>query len=155
MAGQVDARLAELGITLPDLGAPGGNYVPYKIVGNLLFVSGQVPMADGKITGIGKCGKEYTAEEGATYARLCGLRLLTVAKEACGGDLDRIVQVVKLLGMVNSDPSFGEQPKVVNGCSDLLIEVLGEKGRHARSAVGMAGLPFDVAVEIEAIFEIA
>ena len=149
----IETRLAELGITLPDAPAPAANYVPYVITGKQLFVSGQVSAGpDGFITG--KLGAGLSAEDGAAAARRCGLSLIAQAKAALG-DLDRVARVVKLVGFVNSTPDFGDQPKVVNGCSDLMVEVFGDAGRHARSAVSAASLPFGVAVEIEAIFEIA
>jgi enamine deaminase RidA (YjgF/YER057c/UK114 family) len=150
---RIEARLTELGITLPAAPAPAANYVPYVITGKQLFVSGQVSAGpDGFITG--KLGAGLSAEDGAAAARRCGLSLIAQAKAALG-DLDRVARVVKLVGFVNSTPDFGDQPKVVNGCSDLMVEVFGDAGRHARSAVSAASLPFGVAVEIEAIFEIA
>ncbi|WP_420342557.1 RidA family protein [Paenirhodobacter sp.] len=150
---RIEARLTELGITLPAAPAPAANYVPYVITGKQLFVSGQVSAGpDGFITG--KLGAGLSAEDGAAAARRCGLSLIAQAKAALG-DLDRVARVVKLVGFVNSTPDFGDQPKVVNGCSDLMVEVFGNAGRHARSAVSAASLPFGVAVEIEAIFEIA
>ncbi len=153
MSGTVEERLAELGITLPDAPAPAANYVPFVRSGNLLHVSGQVPIRDGAFV-TGKLGDTMEAEEGAGVARLCALSLLAQVKRACDGDLERLVRVVKLVGFVNSAPDFGDQPKVINGASDLMVEVLGEKGRHARSAVGAGALPFGVAVEVEGVFEI-
>mgnify|MGYP006272574813 FL=1 len=153
MPGAIDARLAELGVTLPDAPAPAANYVPWVRSGALVFVSGQVSMdADGFVTGL--LGDDMDVEGGAAAAKLCGMSLLAQLKAACEGDLDRVTRVVKLTGFVNSAPGFTDQPKVVNGCSDFLVAVFGERGRHARSAVG-AALPFGVAVEIEGIFEIA
>ena len=150
---QIDARLAELGIELPAAPAPAANYVPFVQSGAQLFVSGQISSnADGLI--LGKLGAGMTTEEGAAAARRCGLSLIAQAKAALG-DLDRVKRVVKLVGFVNSTAEFTEQPKVINGCSDLMVEVFGEAGRHARSAVSAASLPLGVAVEIEAIFEIA
>ena len=154
MAGSVEERLADLGITLPEAPAPAANYVPFVQTGNLVHVSGQVSMKDGAFV-TGKLGETMEAEEGAAAARLCALALLAQAKAACGGDLEKVVRVVKLVGFVNSTPEFGEQPKVINGASDLMVEILGDKGRHARSAVSAASLPFGVAVEIEGIFEVA
>lgn len=149
-----ETRLAELGVTLPDAAAPAANYVPYVQVGDLLFVSGQISMtADGFITG--KLGADMDTAAGAAAAKTCGIGLLSQVKAACGGDLDRLKRVVKLTGFVNSTLEFGEQPAVVNGCSDFLVEALGEAGRHSRSAVSAASLPFGVAVEIEGIFQIA
>ena len=150
----IEARLAELGVTLPDAPAPAANYVPWIQTGNLLFISGQVAAnADGVITG--KLGENMTVEEGAEAAKSCAISLLAQLKAGCGGDIERLVRLVKLVGFVNSTPDFGDQPKVINGCSDFMVEALGDKGRHARSAVSAASLPFGVAVEIEAIFEIA
>jgi len=149
----IEARLAELGVTLPDAPAPAANYVPWVKVGNLLHVSGQISAnADGMITG--KLGNDMDAEAGAAAAKACAISLLAQLKAGCGGDIDRLVRVVKLVGFVNSTPDFGDQPKVINGASDFLAEALGDKGRHARSAVSAASLPFGVAVEIEAIFQI-
>lgn len=150
----IDARLAELGITLPDAPAPVANYVPYVQTGNLLFVSGQVSAdANGPIKG--KLGADMGVEAGAEAARRCAISLLAQAKKACGGDLSRIRRVVKLTGFVNSTPDFTDQPKVVNGASDLMVAVLGEAGRHARAAVSAPALPLGVAVEVDAVFEIA
>ena len=150
----IEARLAELGVTLPDAPAPAANYVPWVLSGNQLFVSGQISAnAHGFITG--KLGDTMTAEDGAIAAKFCAISLLAQLKAGCGGDIDRLVRVVKLVGFVNSTANFGDQPKVINGASDFMVEALGDKGRHARSAVSAASLPFGVAVEIEAIFEIA
>lgn len=154
MSGEIEARLAELGVTLPEASAPAANYVAYVVAGGLLHVSGQVSARDGNLI-TGKLGEDLAVEQGAEAARCCALTLLAQVREACGGDLDRLKRVVKLTGFVNSGPDFTEQPKVVNGASDLLVEVLGDKGQHARSAVGVANLPFGVAVEIEGLFEIA
>lgn len=153
MSGIFESRLADLGVTLPEAPAPAANYVPYVISGDLVFVSGQVSMADGALL-IGKLGADMETEAGAAAARSCAIGLLAQVKAACGGDLDRLVRVVKLTGFVNSTAEFGDQPKVVNGASDFLVEALGDAGRHARSAVSAASLPFGVAVEIEGIFEI-
>lgn len=150
----IESRLADLGVTLPDAPAPAANYVPFVQTGNLLFVSGQISAnADGFITG--KLGDDLTAEDGAIAAKACAISLLAQLKAGCGGDIERLVRVVKLVGFVNSTPEFGEQPKVINGASDFMVEALGDKGRHSRSAVSAASLPFGVAVEIEAIFEIS
>jgi len=150
----IEARLAELGLTLPDTPAPQANYVPFVTVGDLVHVSGQVPIRDGAFV-TGKLGADTDTATGAEIARLCALSLLAQAKAACGGDLTRLRRVVKLVGFVNSTADFTEQPKVVNGASDLMVEVLGDAGRHARSAVSAASLPFGVAVEVEGIFQIA
>lgn len=153
MAGRIEARLAELGIDLPEPAAPAANYVPYVLDNGLLYVSGQLPAtAAGRVTG--RLGDGLDVAAGAAAARICGLNLLGQARAACGGDLDRIERLVKLTGFVNSTPDFGDQPQVVNGASDLMAEVLGDAGKHARSAVGVAALPFGVAVEIEAIFRL-
>ena len=148
-----DARITQLGITLPDAPAPAANYVPYVQSGKLLFVSGQIAAGpEGLIRG--RLGEDMDATAGAAAARACGLALIAQARAALGS-LDRITRVVKLTGFVNSTPDFTDQPEVVNGCSDLMVEVFGEAGRHARAAVSAAALPRGVAVEIEAIFEIA
>lgn len=150
----IETRLAELGVTLPDAPAPAANYVPWVRSGNQLFVSGQISAnADGFITG--KLGDNMDAEAGAAAAKACAISLLAQLKAGCDGDIDRLVRVVKLVGFVNSTADFHDQPKVINGASDFMVEALGDKGRHARSAVSAASLPFGVAVEIEAIFEIA
>lgn len=154
MSNAIETRLQELGLTLPDAPAPAANYVPYVITGNTVYVSGQISAnADGFI--IGKVGADLTTEEGAEAAKACALSLLAQVRAACDGDLTRLKRVVKLTGFVNSNGDFQEQPKVVNGASDLMVEVLGDAGRHSRSAVSAAALPFNVAVEIEGIFEIA
>ncbi|GAA0297909.1 RidA family protein [Rhodovulum strictum] len=153
MSGKFEARLAELGVTLPEAPAPAANYVPYVVSGDLVFVSGQISMADGAFI-TGKLGADMDVAAGAAAARTCAIGLLAQLKAACGGDLDRLVRVVKLTGFVNSTAEFGDQPKVINGASDFLVEALGEAGRHSRSAVSAASLPFGVAVEIEGIFQI-
>lgn len=148
----IDSKLAELGITLPDAPAPAANYVPYVRSGNLLFVSGQISSGPGGLIR-GRLGADMAAEAGAEAARACGLALLAQARAALGS-LDKVSRVVKLTGFVNSTPEFTDQPEVINGCSDLMVEVFGDKGRHARAAVSAAALPRGVAVEIEAIFEV-
>ena len=153
MSGTFEARLADLGVTLPDAPAPAANYVPHVTVGDTVYVSGQVSMAGGALI-TGKLGADMAVEAGAEAARACAISLLAQVRAACGGDLDRLVRVVKLTGFVNSTPEFGDQPKVINGASDFLVAALGEAGRHARSAVSAASLPFGVAVEIEGIFQI-
>ena len=148
-----EQKLAQLGITLAPPAAPGGNYVPYVIAGNLLYLSGKGhPIRDASVRPVPKVGREITVEQGYADARTVGIGLIGVMKDALG-DLSRVKRVVKLLGMVNGAPDFTEQPKVVNGCSDLLVEVFGDKGRHARSAVGVGSLPRGFSVEIEAIVE--
>ena len=149
----IESKLAELGVTLPDAPAPAANYVPYVIAGDMVYVSGQVAAdADGMLKG--KLGDDMDVEAGAAAARSCAINLLAQLKNACGGDIDRLVRVVKLVGFVNSTADFGDQPKVINGASDFMVAALGDKGRHARSAVSAASLPFGVAVEIEGIFQI-
>lgn len=148
----IEARLAELGITLPEAMAPVANYVPWVRSGNLIFVSGQISTANGKPL-TGKLGDTMDVTAGAEAARSCGLALIAQVKAATGS-LDKVVRVVKLVAFVNSTPDFGDQPEVVNGCSDLMVEVFGDKGRHARAAVSAPSLPRGVAVEVDAIFEV-
>ncbi|MCH9019514.1 MAG: RidA family protein [Proteobacteria bacterium] len=155
MAGAIDARLSQLGIELPEAAAPVANYVAYAASGNQVYVSGQVTAWNGEFRFIGRLGQEFGVDEGYQAARLCALNLIAQVKAACGGDLDRVVRCVKLGGFVNSTPDFTDQPKVINGASDLMVEVFGDKGRHARFAVGAATLPLGVAVEVDAVFEIA
>ena len=155
MPSSIDARLAELGITLPEVAAPAANYVPWVSTGGLVYVSGQVSRDEAGAVIKGKLGDGTDAAAGAAAARTCGLGLIAVLKTACDGDLGRVKRVVKLTGFVNSAPDFIDQPKVVNGCSDLMVEVFGDRGRHARSAIGVAGLPLGCAVEVEGVFEIA
>ncbi len=152
--GQVDTRLQELGIVLPTPPAPVASYVPFVIVGNLVHVSGQVSVdASGGIKG--KLGDAIEVEQGQAAARLCGLNLLAQVKAACGGDLDRVKRVVKLNGFVNVTADFDPIPQVLNGCSDLMVQVFGDAGRHARAAVGMANLPLNFAVEVDGLFELS
>lgn len=154
MAGQIEARLAELGVTLPDAPAPAANYVPFVQIGDMLHVSGQISNGpDGLI--LGKLGADMDVEAGAAAAKTCAVSLLAQVKAACGGDMDRLVRVVKLVGFVNSTADFIDQPKVINGASDFLVEALGDAGRHARSAVSAASLPLGVAVEIEGVFQVS
>jgi enamine deaminase RidA (YjgF/YER057c/UK114 family) len=153
MTSILESRLADLGVILPNAPAPAANYVPFVQSGDLVFVSGQISNGpDGFITG--KLGADMDVAAGAAAAKTCAISLLAQLKAACGGDLDRLVRVVKLTGFVNSTPDFTDQPKVINGASDFLVEALGDMGRHSRSAVSAASLPLGVAVEIEAIFEI-
>ena len=149
-----EARLKQLGIEVPQVPTPMANYVRAVRVGNLLFLSGHGPQRDGRMASVGKVGRDLSVEEGAQAARLVGLNLLSSTREALGS-LDRVKRIVKVLGMVNSADGFGDQPKVINGFSDLMVEVFGDAGRHARSAVGMAELPFGISVEIEMIVEVA
>lgn len=148
------SKLTELGLTLPAAAAPAANYVPTVLSGNLLFVSGQLPLADGKLLYTGKLGEAVTLEQGQEAARQCALNILAQANRALDGDWSRFVRLVKLTSFVSSTPDFAQQHLVTNGASDLLATVLGEPGRHSRSAVGVAMLPLDAPVEIEAIIEI-
>ncbi len=153
MSSAIDAKLKELGLSLPDAPAPAANYVPWVRVGDIVHVSGQISQGpDGRITG--KLGAGMSVEDGALAARACALSLLAQVRAACDGDLSRLKRVVKLTGFVNSTPDFTDQPKVINGASDTLVAILGDAGRHARSAVSAASLPFGVAVEIEGIFQV-
>lgn len=150
----VDKRLAELGIEVPIPVAPVANYIPFVISGNLVSISGQIPMKDGKLAFEGKVGAEVSPEEAREAARICALNLISQMKAACGGDLDRVVRVVKLGGFVNCVDGFGGQPQVINAASDLMVDVFGDKGKHSRSAVGTNALPLNVPVEIDALVEI-
>ncbi|MDP6342829.1 MAG: RidA family protein [Alphaproteobacteria bacterium] len=154
MSGEVEARLRAAGIELPDAPAPAANYVPYVISGNQVFVSGQVPWAGGERGHIGRLGEDLSVEQGQAAAKVVALNIIAQVNAACGGDLDRVARCVKLGGFVNCTPDFKEHPQVINGASDLMVEVFGEAGRHARFAVGAAALPFNVAVEIDAVFEL-
>ncbi len=153
MTNDIEAKLAELGVSLPQAPAPAANYVPFVKVGNIVYVSGQVAMVDGQFT-TGKLGADMSVEDGAAAARTCAIGLLAQVKAACDGDLGKLVRVIKLTGFVNSTAEFGDQPAVINGASNFLVEVLGDIGRHSRSAVSAASLPFGVAVEIEGIFQV-
>lgn len=154
MVSEIDSRLAKLGITLPTPGAPQASYVPTVRTGNLVFVSGQVPMTPEGVKFVGKLGREFSIEEGQQAARICAINILANLKVALG-DLGKVTRIVKLVGFVNAVPDFTDAHKVINGASDLLIEVLGDKGRHARSAIGMGTLPLGVAVEVEVVAEVA
>ncbi|MCL4141541.1 UNVERIFIED_CONTAM: hypothetical protein GTU68_038462 [Idotea baltica] len=146
-------KLAELGVTLPDAPAPAANYVPFVQIGDIVYVSGQISNdANGLI--VGKLGDTMELDAGAAAARACAINLLAQVRAACAGDIDRLVRVIKLTAFVNSTADFTDQPKVVNGASDFLVEVLGDAGRHSRSAVSAASLPLGVAVEIEGIFQV-
>lgn len=155
MSDQIATRLSEMGITLPEAAAPAANYVPYVISGNLLTISGQLPLEGGKVAVSGHLGKNVDVATGQRAAELCAINILAQAKAALGGDLGRIRRVIKLNGFVASTPDFIEQHLVINGASNLIAKVLGEPGKHARAAVGMAALPLGAAVEIDAIMEIA
>ncbi|CUK07634.1 putative endoribonuclease L-PSP [Ruegeria denitrificans] len=148
----IAAKLESLGVNLPDAPAPAANYVPFVRVGNIVYVSGQISKDDDLITG--KLGDDMEIEAGAAAAKVCAINLLAQVKAACGGDIDKLVKVIKLTGFVNSTADFTAQPQVINGASDFLVEALGEAGRHSRSAVSAAALPLGVAVEIEGIFEV-
>jgi enamine deaminase RidA (YjgF/YER057c/UK114 family) len=154
MSDTIDGRLAALGISLPEAAAPAANYVPYVISGNLLFLSGQLPIEGGKVAVIGLVGGDVALPDAQRAAELCAINILAQAKAALSGDLSRISRVVKLNGFVASAPGFVEQHLVINGASNLIANVLGEAGKHARAAVGMASLPLNAAVEIDAILEI-
>jgi len=155
MAGTVEKKLAALGITLPTPAAPIANYVPFVRSGNTLIVSGQICFGpDGKLVAKGQLGGPVSIEDGQKAARACAINLLAQVKAALG-DLDKVVRVVRLGGFINSAAGFGEGPKVMNGASDLMVEALGDKGRHARSTVGVAALPADAAVEVEGQFEVS
>jgi enamine deaminase RidA (YjgF/YER057c/UK114 family) len=152
--GLIDKRLAELGIVLPKPAQPVATYVPWVRTGNLVYISGQGAMKDGKLQYTGRVGDTVSIEDAVASARLTAINVITHLRDACGGDLDRVKRIVKLLGLVNCTPTFGDHPKVINGASDLMVEVFGDKGRHARSAVGAPSLPFGLSVEVEAIAEI-
>jgi enamine deaminase RidA (YjgF/YER057c/UK114 family) len=153
--GLIDTKLAEFGIVLPTPMKPVANYVPWVKTGNLVFISGQGAVVDGKIQYQGKLGDTVSIEDGIASARLTGINILAQLREACGGDLDRVTRIVKLVGFVSAAPDFVDHPKIINGASDLMAEVFGDKGRHARSAVGVPSLPLNFSVEIDAIVEIA
>ncbi|MDP6271873.1 MAG: RidA family protein [Alphaproteobacteria bacterium] len=154
MAGRIEARLAELGHELPQPMAPAGTYVGWTRVGNIVHIAGQGPVRGTVIPLQGKVGQGVSLEEGREAAALTAFNLLAQAREACEGDLDRIVRWLKLFGLVNCGPDFGEHPEVINGASDLLVEVFGEAGRHARSAIGASDLPMGIPVEIDAVIEV-
>jgi len=155
MSDVIESRLTEMGITLPVAAAPAANYLPYVIAGDLLFLSGQLPIEDGKVAVTGLVGRDVDLASAQRAAELCAINILAQAKAALGGNLGRIVRVVKLNGFVASVPEFTEQHLVINGASNLIATVLGEAGKHARAAVGMAALPLNAAVEIDAVIEIA
>ena len=155
MTGRISQKLQELGITLPTPAVPQGAYIPWVVTGSLLFISGQITMGPNGLEYVGTVGQNISLDEGKRAARLCGLNLLAQAAAALHGDLDRVKRVVKLTGFVNAAPGFTQHPEVVNGASDLMAEIFGEAGRHARAAVGVSSLPRNVAVEVEAVFEIA
>ena len=150
----IEARLETLGVTLPTPPMPVASYVPYTISGNLVFLSGQIPIADGALKYVGKLGVDIPLEAGQAAAQLCAINLLAQLKNACDGDLDRVVRCLKVGVFVNAAPEYGQHPEVANGASDLIAAVFGDAGKHARAAVGVGSLPRGVAVEVDAIFEI-
>lgn len=154
MKTNVAQKPTTMNLELPPSVMPAANYIPYTITGNLVFISGQLPMKDGKPQDIGKVGKDFTIEQAQQTARLCGINILSHLKAACGGDLGRVKRCVRLGVFVASAPGFTDQPKVANGVSDMMVEIFGEAGKHARFAVGVAELPFGVAVEVDGTFEI-
>lgn len=153
MSDKYETRLSELGIALPEAPAPAANYVPYVIVGNLIFVSGQISMDENGLI-CGKLGHNFSIEQGQAAAKTCAINLIAQLKSACDGDLGRLVRVVKLGGFVNSTLDFTQHPEVINGASDVIADVFGDAGKHARAAVGCSSLPRGVAVEVEGIFQI-
>lgn len=154
MTGLIDARLDALSIALPQAAAPVANYVPWAQSGNLVVVSGQLPLKDGAVTTTGLLGRDVTVEAGQAAARQCAINLIAQVKAACDGDLDRVLRVVRLGGFVAATADFADHPKVINGASDLMVEVFGDCGRHARAAVGCVSLPMGACVEVEGLFEI-
>lgn len=154
MAGTVEQRLMDMGVEIPKPAAPAANYVPYVTSGNLVFVSGQVTMLDGELKYVGTVGDDLSLEDGYQAARVCAINLIAQIREACGGDLERVKQVIKLGGFVNCTADFTDQPKVINGASDLIAEAFGAAGKHARFAVGAPSLPLGVGVEVDGVFEI-
>lgn len=153
MTNPIDQKLNELGIDLPEAAAPAAAYLPYKIAGNLIYISGQLPFDNGNLAATGHLGDDVSLESGQKAAECCAINILSQAKAALDGDLTRISQIVKISGFVASTPDFVSQHLVINGASELLVKILGDKGQHARAAVGMAALPLNAAVEIEAIIE--
>ena len=154
MPASAETNLKSLGITLPDAPMPAANYVPYVMSGDLVYVSGQLPLVDGKLTLTGHVGKEVTTEQASDLARICAINLIAQLKAACGGDLGRVEQVVKLGGFVSCTNDFTDHPEVINGASNLMVEVFGDAGRHARFAVGANTLPRGTCVEVEGLFRI-
>ena len=151
----IQNRLNKLGIILPEPVQPVANYVGYVQVGNLVYISGQVPILDGKVQFIGKVGADFNIEEGMKSSRLCGLNVLSQLKAACNGNLDKVKKCVQLSGFVHATSDFKDHPKVINGCSDLMVEVFDDAGQHSRAAVGVSSLPLGVATEVSAIFELS
>jgi enamine deaminase RidA (YjgF/YER057c/UK114 family) len=155
MTGRIEAKLKDLGIALPVPPAPVASYVPYVTSGNLVFVSGQIPATPDGLKYVGIVGQDLSLDDGKAAAKLCAVNLLAQIKAACGGDLDRVTRCVKLSVFVNAVPGYAQHPEIANGASDLMVEVFGDAGKHARAAMGAGSLPRNVAVEIEAVFEIA
>lgn len=149
-----EKKINEMGITLPSPATPVANYVGFVKANNIVFISGQLPLEDGKLQGIGKVGKDFSADEAKKFAKLCAINILAQLKVACEGNLDRVTKCIKLGIFVNGDADFKDHPVVANGASDLIAEIFGDAGKHARAAVGSGSLPFGVAVEVDAIFEI-
>ena len=154
MSYNVEENLKKHGIELESPSTPAANYIPYTIVGNLVFISGQLPFKNGSLPMTGIVGETVSVEDGIKMAELCALALLSQLKQACSNDLNRVTKVVKLGGFVASSKNFGDQPKIINGASDIMVKVFGEKGKHSRFAVGVSSLPRNVPVEVEGIFEI-
>ena len=154
MDNQFERAIIELGLRIPEPSNSVANFVPWVVTNHLLVISGQIPVVDGRPGFIGKVGLDLSVEEGQLAARACALQILSVVRQACDGDLDRVVKCVRLGGFINSTPEFTSQPMVMNGASDLIVAVFKEQGRHARVAVGVNSLPFGVAVEVDAIFEV-
>lgn len=155
MAGRIEARLKDLGIELPEPAAPIANYVPWTIAGTLVVISGQIPLRDGRIAYTGKVGQSLSPDDGRAAARLCFVNLVAQLKAACDGDLDRVKQVVRLGGFIAAPPEFTQHAVIMNGASDLAVELFGDAGRHARTTIGVPSLPGDAAVEVEGMFELA
>jgi len=148
-------KLQELNIEIPEASKPAANYVPYVKTGNMVVVSGQIPFVKGSVEGqVGKLGANFSIEQGQKVAKVCAINILSQVRDACGGDLSKVKKCIRLGVFVNSTPEFKDHPAVANGASDLIAQVFGEKGQHARAAVGVAALPFGVAVEVEAMFEV-
>ena len=154
MAGKYETRLIELSLDVPNAATPVGNYVAYVVTGNLVFISGQLPLVNGELKYKGKVGADVSLEDGQAAARACALNLVAQVRAACGGNLDRVRRVVKLSGFVNSNADFIQQANVINGASDLMVQIFGEAGKHARAAVSSPTLPLGAAVEVDAVFEI-
>ena len=150
----IERRLANLGITLPAAPTPAANYLPWNITGNQLWIAGQAPIRDGKYEYVGRVGKEVTPQDAHSAARLCAINVLAQVKAACNGDWLRLVKAVRICGYISAAPDFFEFPKVLDGCSDLLVEVLGDAGKHVRTVIGVSGLRFNVPIVVDAVFEI-